>query len=70
MNAEMFHVTARNIMPNCQPKRTTAMKRLLPCLTLLLIGFASSSLYAQGNSLYFNKENLRKNKIRMIAEAQ
>jgi len=46
------------------------MKRLLPCLTLLLIGFASSSLYAQGNSLYFNKENLRKNKIRMIAEAQ
>jgi YD repeat-containing protein len=46
------------------------MKRFLSCLTLLLVGFASSSLQAQLFNQYppLSKEELRKNKIKSISE--
>jgi YD repeat-containing protein len=66
----MFPHNVREYNAELPARRTTAMKRLLSCLTFLLMGFASSNLCAQQNPLYFNKENLRKNKIRSIAEAQ
>jgi hypothetical protein len=46
------------------------MKSLRSFLALLLVGFASSNLCAQKNPLYFDKESLRRNKIRSLAEAQ
>jgi hypothetical protein len=44
------------------------MKPLLSCLTLLLIGFASSSLYAQSFHPELSKEEPKKNKIKSISE--
>ncbi len=44
------------------------MKPLLSCLTLLLIGFASSRLYPQSFHPELSKEELKKNKIKSISE--
>jgi YD repeat-containing protein len=61
-------VPARHIMPNCQPGGIPPMKPLLSCLALLLIGFVSSSLYAQSSHPELSKEELKKNKIKSISE--